>query len=239
VSQPLDDYLLEVERRAAKADVDRKYLWPRTPRDGDLQGKIRERVGVTDLDVHDSRSRPAMIIKQIRRLQNGGWLSRGPSILDIACGDALVLLALKQAFPDAQCYGLDCAKGCYTTHADVERGGVRLYRGFLQDLFTCSPPAPFDLVLMLNTYRGWESADLHEDESDLPRQADRWLLGQARYAIVTATPRQVVALKGQGVNVARLGKGEENSMMVCFSHSPGWLDIWDRVRVALATVPRP
>src|SRR5579863_3766630 len=213
--QPLDEFLQDVERRAGAAgDMEARYLWPRTPRSGDLQDKIHQRMGVTDREIGDPRSRPAMILSEIRRLQSRGRLNSAPSILDIACGDALVLLALKRALPGASCYGVDCAKGAYSTHADAEEGGVRLFNGLIQDLFISVPPAPFDVALMLNTFRGWESADLHADEADLPRRAEQWLLSRARYAIVTATNRQVLELKRQGIEIKRLGKGEDESMMI-------------------------
>jgi len=144
-------------------------------------------------------------------------------------GDAIVLWQVKKAFPQAQCYGIDCNIGQFGTHEMVEREGVELFNGFIQHLFVSEPIVPFDLVLMLNTYRGWESADLREHERDLPLLADAWLAKNVRYTIVTATDLQIRTWRQVAFVVARLGKGEDNSTMVCVSKSPLPRSLWQRL----------
>lgn len=213
------EYLRDVEAVGAgsrKADL---FLWPDTPlRDGDdLQEEIIDRVGVSDRDASSRRSRPVLIIRQIRALIDRGLIGPDFSICDIACGDALVLWQVKKAFPQAYAAGLDCNRGTFGTHDMVQRAGVELFGGYLQHLFASEPPVPFDVVLMLNTYRGWESADLRRHELDLPRLADAWFARNARYTIVTATNRQIRDLRRAGFSVARLGPGEDASSLVCLS----------------------
>lgn len=113
------------------------------------------------------------------------------SILDFPCGDAIVLWQVKTSFPLANCYGIDCNKGAFVTHNMVQQDGVSQYRGFLQQLFVTHPREPFDLVVMLNTYRGSRSAHLREHEANLPELADAWFAGNAKFKVVTTTNTQV------------------------------------------------
>lgn len=213
------EYLRNLESLAAQCRQEDLYLWPRTPMGHDHQGEIVERVGVSDYDVDNRSSRPALIIRQIQTLIRHGLVGADFSLYDIACGDAIVLWQIKKAFPQAWCYGVDCNKGKFGTHDMVQLRGVKLFNGYIQQLFASDPPVPFDLALMLNTYRGWESADLREHELELPRLADAWFAHNARYTIVTATGLQIRRLKQLGFVVARLGKGEDDSTMVCTSKS--------------------
>ena len=207
------DYLASLERRAADIADDNVLLWPRTPIAG-IQAKIEERMGVSDEAVDNPESRPAAILREIARLQERKAIGDKFTVLDVACGDALVLLALKRAYPNASCFGLDLNARRFDAHAEVEAAGVELYRGLIQQLVEEAPPAPFDLVLMLNTYRGWKSADLRSHERTLPRLVDDWLARNARYAIVTATRRQIWRLRLRGAHVRPIGRGEDGTTMV-------------------------
>jgi hypothetical protein len=215
------EYLGEIERLGESSEYESLYLWPRTPLTPDHQEVIARRVGVDDFQVDDPRSRPALIIGKLRELvadERSGVDARF-RLLDIACGDSVVLWQIKQSFPDATCVGVDCNKGLFTTNAQAVDAGVILYKGYLQHLFTRSPGEDrrFDVTLMLNTYRGWQSADLREAEKDLPQQADGWFATNARYTIVTATPDQIKRLRREGWWVEELGKGEDDSTMICMS----------------------
>jgi hypothetical protein len=223
------EYLRNLEVLAAQSRLEDLYLWPRTPLGYDHQEKITDRVGVPDYDVDKPSSRPALIIRQIRELVQHGLVGADFSLLDIACGDAIVLWQVKKAFPQAQCYGIDCNIGQFGTHEMVEREGVELFNGFIQHLFVSEPIVPFDLALMLNTYRGWESADLRKHEQGLPKLADAWLAKNVRYTIVTATDLQIRTWRQVAFVVARLGKGEDNSTMVCVSKSPLPRSLWQRL----------
>lgn len=234
---PQVEYLSRLERLCSEPSCEEYYLWPRTPLE-DIQQKILERVGVTDYEVARSRSRPARIIRQLAALRKRGLIPADFSVLDVACGDGIVLLQIKRAFPAALCYGVDCNKGEIGTHAWVEREGIRLFRVFIQHLFQSRPERPFDVALMLNTYRGWESAGLRRHEQDLPRQADKWFWRNSRYTIVTAKGVQIARLRRAGLAVRVMGRGEDDSKMVCVSkyELPGrfGLDIIRRLESWLA-----
>jgi hypothetical protein len=222
-------YLSDLEEEGAQSQYENLYLWPRTPLGPDLQTVITRRVGASDLDVNDPRSRSALIIGKLRALvaDPESGIDQRFRLLDIACGDAVVLWQIKRTFPQAICYGLDCNKGLFEPHAQAMEEGVLLYKAYLQHLFA-RPPADsrkFDVTLMLNTYRGWESADLREEEQRLPQQADAWFATSSRFVIVTATTEQIKRLRREGWNVEELGKGEDESIMSCMSRRTGrsWL----------------
>jgi hypothetical protein len=211
------DYLGRLEQQARQAARDDYYLWPRTPIGDEIQQRIVQRVGVSDYDLADTRSRPALILKELSRRQSARRLGERFHLLDIACGDAVVLWQIKKALPQTECYGLDCNKGAFPAHRTVEGDGVRLYQGFIQHLLAERPDEPFDVVLMLNTYRGWESADLREHERDLEQRSDAWFEANARCVIVTATEGQVRRWRQRGFPVQVLGKGEDASTLI-------WID---------------
>jgi hypothetical protein len=209
-------YLEDLEQVDSKLNPDDYYLWPRTPIEN-IQEKIIQRVGVSDYDVRNPCSRPAIIIRQIRELIKYGFIGEDFSVIDICCGDAIVLWQIKKAFPLSFCYGVDLNKGKFSMHNIVQRDGVRIYKVFIQHLFRKDPDIPFDLALMLNTYRGWESADLREHERDLPKLADEWFKRNAKFTILTATTSQIESLRQLGFKVKIIGRGEDNSRMICIS----------------------
>jgi hypothetical protein len=229
-----DEYLSILEDRAKTRRAEDYNLWPRTVIGDSIQDKIEERVGVSDYAVKSPRSRSALILGQIAAMIRTNAISANFSIIDIACGDAVILLQIKKANPTASCYGVDLHKGAFSAHQEAEAAGVRLYRAFLQHLFAEPPAEPFDLALMLNTYRNWEAADLRQHERDLPRQADTWLARAARFVIVTATGAQIADWHRRGFTVQTLGKGEDRSTLVCFSRLPlptrSWRDWLGRGR---------
>jgi hypothetical protein len=228
----LVEYLRGIESQAAGSDLSRFYLWPRTPIGEEIQDRIRERVGVGDLEVENPESRPATILRFLRDSIERSSLPVDSTVLDVACGDALVLLQLKKAVPALRAFGLDCNKGKFPSHAQAEAAEVPITAGYIQHLFATPPPVPFDVVLMLNTYRGWESADLRPHEAELPEMADEWFSRSARVVILTATKTQARRLMKKGWTVGRIGKGEGGSIMIALSRDAGLVDtkIWPAPR---------
>jgi hypothetical protein len=217
MTSPAPEYFRALEQAAQVVRREDLYLWPRTPGGPDQQREIAERVGVSDRDASIRSSRPASIIRCLRRLRDRGLVPADMSICDVACGDGLVLWQIKRAFPEARCTGVDCRAGQLAPHAVVQAEGVALVRGYIQHLFASDPAVPFDVALMLNTYRDWSAAELRESERQLPARAEAWFAQNARYAIVTATRAQVRQMRSNGYAVRRIGPGEDDSAMVCFT----------------------
>ncbi len=222
-------YLENLEQVSSKFDAADYYLWPRTPIGDSIQDRIVQRVGASDYEVTDKRSRPGRIIPYLDTLIKYNLIESGFSLLDIACGDAVILWQIKKRFPEAQCFGIDCNKGRFDTHQKVQQEGVRLFNVFIQHLFMTYPEIPFDVVMMLNTYRGWESADLREHERHLPELADKWFEKNARYIILTATDEQIIHLRRLNFSIQKIGKGEDDSILIGLSRLKLPEPFWKRV----------
>lgn len=207
-------FLAKIENVGHREKFDSLYLWPRTPMTPHHQDKILERVGATDYDINNPRSRSHSIVTQLQKFIAQGKLDEDFNIVDLCCGDAIVLGMVKSSFPQAFCAGVDCLKGKFETHKMVIDNGVDLYYGFLQNFLDYSPDKKIDVLLMLNTYRGWDSADLRESEKDTPNKFDDWVIKNVKYTVVTATVEQIYRLKEQGKNVKIIGPGEDNSHMI-------------------------
>jgi hypothetical protein len=171
-------YLSGVEELGSSSAHDTLYLWESTPLVTDLQAVIEKRVGASDLAVDDPRSRTSLIVGQLRGLiaDSASGVTDRFRLLDIACGDAVVLWQIQKAFPLAACHGLDCNIDVFATAAKAIDQGVFLYKGYLQHLFgqSAGEGRKFDVVLMLNTYRSWNFGKLRKFNWTLPED------GQAR-----------------------------------------------------------
>lgn len=145
---------------------------------------------------------------------------RSPVVIDIACGDARVLLETSRRAPDAHCFGVDLHVGAFAPHSDALALGVELRRVLIQDLFAEPAPVPVDFAVMLNTYRGWDSADLRDDEADLPSLADGWFDASARFTLLTMRADQIEDWRTRGYRHLDLGRGEDESRMVILTREP-------------------
>ena len=219
MTSPFAEYFAQLEAAAATVRMADLYLWPRTPEGGDLQHEILERMGVSDRDATSRCSRPAQILRCLEHLLRHNLLAPDFSVCDVACGDAVVLSRIQKAFPQAHCAGIDCRGGQLATHRAATEAGVQLVTAYIQHLFAADPPIPFDVALMLNTYRDWPAAELRVHEVGVPHLADAWFARNARYAIVTATAAQIRQLTLAGWRLARLGPGEDRSTMVCVTRA--------------------
>jgi hypothetical protein len=207
----LRSYLLEVAKAGRESKLDNLYLWPRTPLEK-IQERIRRRIGASDTDSHLSYSRPGIIAAALHELRTAGLIPAAFTLIDVACGDAIVIKTLKEIFPEAAIFGVDCNVDRISSHGGVRAVGVELFPGYIQDLFQMVSPEPWDVVVMLNTYRGWQSADLREHERDLPQLADAWFIQNARYLVLTLTREQISHFRVKGFQVVLLGKGEDDSL---------------------------
>jgi hypothetical protein len=196
--------------------------WGSTPIGDEIQERIRTRVGVSDLNAEDPRSRPARICSDLARLIAEEALSSRFTALDVACGDGLILRELKERFPEAACYGIDANVDQFPAHREVRESGVELFRVLIQDLFDGPPPVRLDVVMMLNTYRSWGDAGLSESELGLPQQVDAWLRANVRHIVLTMTRRQAVVWSAHGFGVQDLGPGEDESRLVRLTKVSRW-----------------
>jgi len=207
------EYLARLEREAEQNHTQELYLWPRTPI-SNLQAEMWQRVGVSDWNADDHRSRPAKVLRAIDDLLYNRLIPERFSFVDICCGDALIPWHVKRRFPMCQALGVDLNKDRLQAHFVVQDQGVRLFRIPIQRLFRDGGDVLFDVAVMFNTYRGWESADLADGERWIVEAADEWFRYRARYTILTVTDAQIERLKGEGWWVTELGPGEDDSKMI-------------------------
>ena len=207
------DYLARLQAEAQQNHTRELYLWPRTPV-SNLQAEAWQRVGVSDWRADDPHSRPARVMSVIGDLLYNRLIPERFSVVDVCCGDALIPWHIKRRWPMCKAYGVDLNAGRLQAHFVVQDQGVRLFRIPLQRLFRDGNDVTFDVAMMFNTYRGWDRADLHEDERWIVGAADEWFRRHARYTLLTATEEQVARLKGDGWWVTELGAGEDDSRMI-------------------------
>ncbi len=212
------NFFTRVEDKGRNANFEDYYLWSRTAPPEAHQEKIMQRVGATDYDVTNPRSRTHSLLKFISFLIEKGLITQCFTLADICGGDAVVSEVLKKNFPFAEIIVQDCLKGKFDSHEYASEIGVKIYGGFLQHVVTEDLTLEkLDILMMLNTFRGWESEDLRQHEQNLPSQTFSWLTRNSRFVIVTATQTQITDINSLGYDVADLGDGEDNSRMVCIS----------------------
>jgi hypothetical protein len=199
----------------AKADgsLSEYYRWRKTPV-GNLQAEIWRRTGASDWNAGHPNSRTGAITRTLRGMVENELLPRPFSVLDLCCGDGVILHQLARKFRHARCYGVDLLR--YPTHRDAEVAGVTFHRVPLQEVVGNEPPRVVDVCVMLNTFRGWDRADLDaETEGDLPQRTLAWMKRFCRYVFLTVNREQVEWLKREGWFIWDVGKGEDDSRLIC------------------------
>jgi hypothetical protein len=215
----IDIYLTEIESLGRNSVFEKLYLWPNTPIQNNLQDEIIQKVGASDYEIANPVSRTNKVIKELKYLLKSGKICQNFSVLDIACGDAVLLTQIKNIYPNCNAYGIDCNKDKFETHKTAYNVGCKIFCGYIQHLFEPQETykIKFDVVIMFNTYRGWEHAQLRDDEKNLPGLADEYFVKNAQYTILTATRTQIEHFNQLGFFVKILGYGEYNSIMIIIS----------------------
>ena len=211
------NFFMKMEERGSRVKFDDFYLWKNTPPPPDShQEKIIQRVGASDYDTSNPKSRSHMLINFIEKLLRVGKIPYPFVLADICGGDAVVCTKIKEHFPQAEIIVQDCFKGKFSTHAAALERGVKIYGSWLQHLVE-DDLHQIDVILMLNTFRGWESAQLRTHEQELSMKTLQWFERNGRFFIVTATVSQIKFLEKRGLTIEVLGDGEDDSYMICVS----------------------
>jgi len=206
------EWLMWLEAKGTD-EVDELYRWPRTPV-GNLQAEIWRRCGASDWNLDHPNSRSGSITRTLRELVTNDLLPHQFSVLDLCCGDGVILQYIARMFRSSHCFGIDLLR--YPTHRMAERSGASFYHAPLQLLVDNEPPQIVDVCMMLNTFRGWDRADLDsQTEYDLPQKTLAWMQRHCRYVFLTVNREQVEWLKREGWFVWDVGKGEDDSRLVC------------------------
>lgn len=198
--------------------TDREILWPNTPIGGTHQNTILRRTGSKDNWLWHPASRGRKLIKTIKSV--GFEHNSFFTLLDIGCGDALLIGAIKQKFPEALISGFDANLGFFKSHSEVQDKGVRLMRGFIQNAVYFKFSTKLDFAVMLNSYRSWESAQLNHEDLDLQATLDLWLVRNFNYAVLTLSPVQISRFIELGRSIRIIGRGEDNSKFIIWTTNP-------------------
>lgn len=205
--QSILDYFSNIEKKCRDLNEKDFILWPTTDINEKIQNWIKERYGCED-DINKNGSRPNIISNII-----SNNFKDNLSILDICCGDAIILNQLKIRFPNSTAIGFDINKGKFEQHKESDEIGVHLYYGIIQELFKNDLPEKIDIIIMLNTFRSWHTARLRDNEKDLPEISTKWLINNSKNLILTVNEDQLNYFKSIR-KVKILGKGEEKSHFI-------------------------
>lgn len=206
---PLSDWLAMLENKS-KMEAPCATLWPRTPV-LNIQAEIWRRMGASDYNLDHPDSRAGNIVRMLKDMQANDLLPQMPTVLDIFCGDGVILWQVQRLLGRAQCFGIDVRE--YPEHELAQNAGVQFFYFPAQTLISHDPPGRFDVVFMLNTFRGWDKADLPQNDRDLSQRLLSWIIHNVRYCIVTATQEQIVALREQGWWTFCIGRGEDDTQL--------------------------
>ena len=185
-------------------------LWPNTPISTPLiQNKIKKlRGGIGDKEKNHKNSRTYKILNILKNIEFNNFL-------DIACGDGWIIGAIKEKYKDKSIYGLDINVNNFDSHLIIQEEGVKLISGSIQHLFSRLDSPIFDCVMMLNTYRSWNHAQLSAKDKNLPLMADKWFNKCTKNLIITSTLAKIDNLnKGKNWMIKDYGKLEDNDHLL-------------------------
>lgn len=203
--------LKEIESICYGLDPKDYLLWPNTPiATKDIQEKIKQRFGVEDSINHEN-SRPSIIIKNIKKLLNENKLDNNFEIIDICCGDGIILSEVNNQFNNSKCYGFDINKNKFESHFYLKN--VTFFYGFIQELINFDFEKKFEITMMLNTYRDWNAAQVSKNFPNLERDCTNWLIKNSKFIFLTVNNKQLEFFRNN-FKIEILGSGEEDSTFI-------------------------
>ena len=193
-------FLKKLEVDSDDIRLEDKVLWKNTPIDTEkIQSDIeRFYTGVSDFNREDERSRPFGVLKAIKELVDTDQIPENFTLLDIACGDAIIIDFIKTHYPKATIVGLDPNKNKFDYHEKAQKNGVILINSYIQSLVESDVPQKIDVITMFNTCRAWAHSQKRENESNLPTTCDKWILRNSKFALLTMNSNQISSLSGDG-----------------------------------------
>lgn len=183
----------------------KREFWKDTPLN-DIQENIKRKQGVYDYETRKGNCRTTIIRKYIKRLIEEGKIEKNFTLVDLFCGDAIIIRLLKQRFKLADITGVDINK--FKEHEEAVKVGVKFKYRFVQK-YIKNRRDKVDIVLMLNTYRNFNTSNMTKRDF---HKINKWIFKVAKHAIVTTS--NMKKAKIYGFNPLKIGKGEASSDMV-------------------------
>jgi hypothetical protein len=126
-------------------------------------------------------------------------------LVDLLCGDAIIITLLKKYFKEATIVGVDINK--FDTHEEAIETGVEIRYEYVQEYMEKRQES-IDVLLMLNTYRNFKSSGLTKEEFSL---IIAWIFLRCEHPIVTIN--NIKDARKDGFAPLIIGKGEGSSFM--------------------------
>lgn len=185
----------------------KRKFWTDTPLN-DIQSNIKRKQGAYDYEVYNKNCRTTIIRDYIKELIFEGKIEKNFTLVDLFCGDAIIIRLLKQRFKLADITGVDIHK--FKEHEAAIDVGVKFKYEYVQEYIKdCRDK--IDIVLMMNTYRNFKTSNMTERDF---RKINKWILKVANHAIVTVNISDIKKVKRRGFKPLKIGKGEASSDMV-------------------------
>ena len=216
------EFLKKLEIMSSDIKLEDKVLWDDTPID---TKKIQDHIerlftGVSDFDRDNEKSRPFGVLKAIKELVTSNQIPPNFTLLDIACGDGIIIDFIKTHFPDATIVGLDPNKNKFDYHQVAQKNGVILVNSYIQNLIENDVPEKIDVITMFNTCRAWEHSQrrsvrqvggkiqrvqhVREGEHNLPTLCEEWIFRNSKFALLTLNLNQIRGLNKDKLEVSVL-----------------------------------
>lgn len=190
-------------------------LWPNTPIGGTHQKIIFRRTWSRDDTLWNPFCRTRKILGIIEERNSGLPVS----IMDVGCGDSIVLTTIKKHHNNFTTIGFDANVDKFSSYRNAVEAGVELYNGYIQNAIKFKFSKKIDYAMMLNSYRSWESAQLSENEKNLQNHLDDWLKKNFAYAILTLSPDQIRAFQVMDRKIKVYGRAENDAKFVLWETS--------------------
>jgi len=182
-----------------------KKFWTDTKL-SDIQSNIKHRQGVRDFQTSYSHCRTTIIRDYIEKLISQGKIKPSFTLIDLFCGDAIIIRLLKEHFKRATVIGVDINE--IRGHEGAIGAGVEIKYQYVHD-YIKDRKEPVDIVLMMNTYRNIKASGMTKQEFG---KINKWLFKYVAHPIVTTS--DIKKAKKYGFNPLIIGKGEGSSKMV-------------------------
>jgi hypothetical protein len=183
----------------------KKILWKDTDISS-IQQFIKKKQGAADNEIRKKNCRTRIIRTYLKSLVDKEKITCNFRLVDLFCGDAIIITYLKKYFKTAEIIGVDINR--FDTHEEAKKSGVEIKYKYVQK-YIKTRREKIDVLLMLNTYRNYSLSGMTKREFD---KINKWMLKTCRHAIITA--KNIKRIKKYGFKPLIIGKGEGNSMMI-------------------------
>lgn len=171
-----------------------------------IQDFIRKKQGAEDYEIERENCRTRIILEYLEKLIQQEEIPPDFRLVDLFCGDAIIITLLKNYFKESQIIGVDINE--FNSHEAAINAGVEIKYKHVQR-YIKNRRGALDVLLMLNTYRNLRSSGMSKYEF---KKINKWILKTCKHPIVTV--KNVKKTEKYGFKPKVIGQGEGTSYMV-------------------------